>query len=162
MRLLAWQWPCWSEQLWGSSAYSLCFCPSSGMCPEKTPDDWSIWGGLAACCRKRGGPKAVNNRLCLPLSGQQLWLARALWCGCCWSSQALTPWHTWLGRSLNTVVTSCRFTVRAKGISALRECEGLKVNPKFGKSNSYQHGPCTHLGCVPQISGMLKWKCVCA
>ena len=59
-------------------------------------------------------------------------------------------------KSLRTIGTSCWFIVSGKGISALREYEGLKVRPEFDKSNSYQHGPHPCLGCVPQISGMLK------
>lgn len=65
------------------------------------------------------------------------------------------------GGSVNTVVASHLLIVRAKSISILRKYEGLKVNPAFGESNSYQCGPRTHLRCVPQISGMLKWKSLC-
>lgn len=60
--------------------------------------------------------------------------------------------------SLNTTGTSCWFIVRGKGISALREYEGLKVKPKFDKSNSYQYGSHPRLGCLPQTPGMLKCK----
>lgn len=60
-------------------------------------------------------------------------------------------WHMLVGESVNTVVASHLLIVRAKSITILRKYEGLKVSPAFGESNSYQHGPRTHLRCTSDI-----------
>lgn len=156
------------QQLWGSGhdgvwgtlrqqCYGLCSCPPVW---DVFRED-SRWLGhlwrVGWVLLEVQGAKVCKTSLCL-------WIAAACRSWLVWLLLTFVgpyPWHRWVGGSVNTVVASHLLIVRAKSISILRKYEGLKVNPAFGESNSYQCGPCTHLRCVPQISGMLKWKSLC-
>lgn len=144
-----------SEELWGCSA-TVCAPVLLGCVQRRLPMTRASLEGWLGAAGSSGSQSLQNQPLLTNSCSLQelIGVAATDVCG------PLPPAQV-SGGSVNTVVASHLLIVRAKSISILRKYEGLKVNPAFGESNSYQCGPCTHLRCVPQISGMLKWKSLC-
>lgn len=156
------QWPCWCLRNSEAAVLRFVLLSSCLGCVQRrlpmTRASLEGWLGAAGS----SGSQSLQNQPLLVMNS--LWIAAACRSWLVWLLLTFVgpyPWYRWVGGSVNTVVASHLLIVRAKSISILRKYEGLKVNPAFGESNSYQCGPRTHLRCVPQISGMLKWKSLC-